>query len=115
MGTNRLTNQSSHFRQTQLNYNPSFRYLFLYCELSFSSQSWIAAATTAVILLTRLATVLRRELQLATTAEPKDTSVANALQLRSQSPLARDCTEAGPVGGGGSGWGSAGGNGGSGW
>merc|ERR1712230_345531 len=84
--TNRLTNQSSHFRQTQLNYNPSFRYLFLYCELSFSSQSWIAAATWAVILLTRLATVLRRELQLATTAEPKDTSVANALQLLSQSP-----------------------------
>jgi len=39
-----------------------------------------------VILLTRLATVLRRELQLATTAEPKDTSVANALQLLSQSP-----------------------------
>ncbi len=33
----------------------------------------------------------------------------------SQTHLARDCTEAGPVGGGGSGWGSAGGNGGSGW
>jgi cellular nucleic acid-binding protein len=32
----------------------------------------------------------------------------------SQSHLARDCTEAGPVGGGGSGY-SAGGNGGSGW